>query len=87
MGQRADPGTTPSDLADYAFCPRSYWYRYHPPPGGPSADGVRRVEAGERYHARTLRTARHHAEHGGTYWALVAVGLLVVVGGVLWLVL
>lgn len=77
--------TTPSELAEYAFCPRAHWYRNHPPAGGPSGDGVRRAEAGERYHARTLRATRLHAERGASYWLLVVVGTLVALGGLVWL--
>ena len=76
---------TASDLADYAYCPRSHWYRYHPPPGGPSREAVRSSVAGTRSHLRQLRGVRRRADRGSTYWVLVVVGLLVVVGGVLWL--
>lgn len=74
-----------SDLADYAYCPRSYWYRHHPPPGGPSDASLRSSAAGTRAHARQLRGERRRAEYGGLYWALVALGVLLAVGGVLWL--
>jgi CRISPR/Cas system-associated exonuclease Cas4 (RecB family) len=74
-----------SDLADYAYCPRSHWYRHHPPPGGPSASSVRSAAAGTRSHVRQLGGERRRAERGGLYWALVAVGILAVLGGVLWL--
>lgn len=79
-------GTSPSALADYAFCPRSHWYAQHPPAGGPNADGLRRVEAGARYHARALRGTRVRAELGGAYWVLVAVGVVVAAGGLWWLI-
>jgi CRISPR/Cas system-associated exonuclease Cas4 (RecB family) len=74
-----------SDLADYAYCPRSYWYRYHPPPGGPSEDGMRRSEAGTQAHRRQLGGERRRAGHGGLYWVLAALGVLAAIGGVLWL--
>jgi CRISPR/Cas system-associated exonuclease Cas4 (RecB family) len=84
----AGTGTTsPSELADYAFCPRAHWYRHHPPAGGPSPEALRRAEAGTRYHARTLRATRLRAERGPTYWLLVVVGAAAVVGGLLWLLL
>jgi len=85
MGESLPGRTSPSDLADYAYCPRSHWYRHHPPAGGPSAEGQRRSEQGEQYHARTLRGTRVRAEHGLAYAGLVVVGLLGVAGGILWL--
>ncbi|MCI4343551.1 MAG: CRISPR-associated protein Cas4 [Thermoplasmata archaeon] len=78
------PYVSASDLADYAYCPRSYWYRHHPPPGGPSRDAVRSSTAGTRSHERQLGGERRRAEFGGWYWLLVAVGLLAMVGGILW---
>jgi CRISPR/Cas system-associated exonuclease Cas4 (RecB family) len=74
-----------SDLADYAYCPRSHWYRYHPPPGGPSPEAVRSSVAGTRRHARQLGGERRRAERGALYWAVVVIGILAVVGGLLWL--
>ena len=84
MGTGQD--TSPSDLADYAYCPRSHWYRHHPPPGGPSAEGIRRAEAGTRFHARALHATRLRSERGRAYWVLVVVGVAVTFGGIVWLV-
>jgi CRISPR/Cas system-associated exonuclease Cas4 (RecB family) len=80
------PFVSASDLADYAYCPRSHWYRHHPPPEGPTPASVRRAELGGRSHARQLGGERRRAEHGGWYWILALLGLLVVVAGVLWLI-
>lgn len=82
---REEGWTSPSDLADYAYCPRSHWYRHHPPAAGPSRSGVGRRVAGERYHRQTLAAERHRAERGGAYWLVLLVGLACVVGGVAWL--
>jgi CRISPR/Cas system-associated exonuclease Cas4 (RecB family) len=84
MPSGRSPSISASDLADYAFCPRSHWYHHHPPSEGPTADGVRRAEAGTERHVRQLRGERHRAERGPFYWVLVLVGLLVAVGGILW---
>jgi CRISPR/Cas system-associated exonuclease Cas4 (RecB family) len=82
----ARPGTTsPSDLAEYAFCPRSHWYRYHPPARGPSPDGLRRSAAGTRFHARSLAATRSRSEHGAGLWVAVVLGLLLALGGLWWL--
>jgi hypothetical protein len=85
MGGSASPPTSPSDLADYAYCPRSHWYRHHPPVGGPSSDGRRRSAHGEQYHDQTLRGVRRRAEHGAAYAAVVVAGILLVLGGIAWL--
>lgn len=76
---------SPSDLAEYAYCPRSHWYRHHPPAGGPARLASERRRAGERYHRRTLTAERHRAEGGGAYWLAVLVGFGFAVGGVVWL--
>ncbi|MCI4373222.1 MAG: hypothetical protein L3K02_06220 [Thermoplasmata archaeon] len=79
------PFVTASDLADYAYCPRSYWYRHHPPPGGPSDASERSSARGIHSHARQLGGELRRAERGGWYWAGVALGILAVVGGIVWL--
>jgi CRISPR/Cas system-associated exonuclease Cas4 (RecB family) len=66
---------TASDLAEYAYCPRAYWYRRHPPAEGPSPSSRVARAGGERYHARTL-TARYRRERwSAVWWVLVAAGL------------
>ena len=77
--------TSPSDLADYAYCPRSHWYRHHPPARGPTAYSSVRREAGEEYHSRALTAERRRAERGSAYWIGLLVGILLVVIGVAWL--
>jgi len=78
------PWVSATDLADYAFCPRSHYYHDHPPPGGPSEDSERRSDAGQRYHARVLGAERRRDERAGVYWAALAVGFLMLVGGAAW---
>lgn len=80
----AEEWTSPSDLADYAYCPRSHWYRHHPPERGPTRFAVRHSSAGERYHERHLTAERHRAERGPAYWVVLLVGVLLVVVGVAW---
>jgi CRISPR/Cas system-associated exonuclease Cas4 (RecB family) len=77
--------TSPSDLADYAYCPRSHWYRHHPPPRGPSSSSVSRSALGEAYHARTLSAELRRDEHRSAYWVAVLIGVLLAALGVLWL--
>jgi len=76
---------TASDLAEYAFCPRAHWYRLHPPREGETASARDRATAGSRYHRRVLGDERRRAEHPGAYWTALAVGLVLVVGGTVWL--
>jgi len=79
------PWTSPSDLADYAYCPRSHWYRYHPPAQGPTRYSSERRRAGERYHRRVLTAERHRAERGAAYWVGAVAGIGLVAIGVAWL--
>ncbi|MGA8543237.1 MAG: hypothetical protein WB947_06865 [Thermoplasmata archaeon] len=85
----ADPGpwVSATDLADYAFCPRAHYYHDHPPPGGPTRASQQRAASGTRYHGRVLGAERRREDHSGAYWAALAVGSLLVVGGIAWLFL
>jgi len=84
MGE-GGPWVTASDLADYAFCPRSHWYHDHPPREGSTRESQHRSAAGTRYHRRVLGAERRRAEHGAAYWAALAVGAVLIVGGVAWI--
>jgi CRISPR/Cas system-associated exonuclease Cas4 (RecB family) len=77
--------TSASEIADYAFCPRSHWYHEHPPAEGPSSAHLARAAAGTRFHATTLAAERRHAEHGGAYWVGLLVGVVLLVGGIAWI--
>jgi CRISPR/Cas system-associated exonuclease Cas4 (RecB family) len=77
--------TSPSDLADFAYCPRSHWYRNHPPPEGPTRSSQLSALVGERYHERILTGELHHEQRGGAYLALLLVGVALAVGGVWWI--
>jgi CRISPR/Cas system-associated exonuclease Cas4 (RecB family) len=76
--------TSPTDLADYAYCPRSHWYRHHPPDRAPSRASGQRRRAGERYHELTLGAERRRAERGSAYWIGLLVGVGLVAIGVVW---
>ncbi|HYA69791.1 MAG TPA: hypothetical protein VEH28_00285 [Thermoplasmata archaeon] len=80
-----DRWTSPSDLADYVYCPRSHWYRYHPPRGGATRSAQRTARDGVRYHDRVLTAERHRAERGGAYWAVLLFGIALAALGVGWI--
>jgi hypothetical protein len=84
MGDR-DPWVSATDLADYAYCPRSHWYHEHPPRGGPSPAARERAAFGQRFHARVLSGERRRAAHGAAYWAALGVGVLLVLGALAWI--
>jgi CRISPR/Cas system-associated exonuclease Cas4 (RecB family) len=81
------PWVSATDLADYTFCPRSHYYREHPPAGAPTRFAEARSSAGERYHRRVLGAERRREEHAGAYWVALAIGMLLVVGGIAWIFL
>jgi hypothetical protein len=76
---------TASDLADYAFCPRSHWYHDHPPTDGPTRSSQLRAGAGVRFHDRALSAERRRSEHGAAYWAGLLLGVVLVLGGAAWI--
>jgi len=79
------PWVSASELADYAYCPRSWWYRGHPPPGGRAASSERSARAGIRYHERVLSAELRRERAGRAYLVLLGIGVALVVGGVLWI--
>ena len=84
MAER-DAWTSASDLAEYAYCPRAHFYHVHPPAGGPDRSSQRRAEAGRRFHGRELSGERRRAEHGGAYWAVFVVGIVLALGALAWI--
>lgn len=82
---RDDGWTSPSDLAEYAYCPRSHWYRHHPPALGATRSSQERSRSGVRYHRRVLLATERRERHGTAYWVGLLLGLLFVVAGGLWI--
>jgi hypothetical protein len=71
------PWTTPSELAEYAFCPRAYHLRLgHPPPGSSAA------RRGVAYHQRKLSAERWRDEHRTAPWLAVLAGIALIVAAV-----
>jgi CRISPR/Cas system-associated exonuclease Cas4 (RecB family) len=71
--------TTPSDLAEYAYCPRARHFRQElgDPPTTASMD------AGTSFHATTLKSVRRRADHGRLLLIVALVGAVLVVVGLL----
>ncbi len=74
--------TSASELAEYAYCPRAWWYRAHPPLEGPTQESRRSAQAGARYHDRALSTERRRDRHRLAAAGLLAIALGLVVVGV-----
>jgi hypothetical protein len=71
-----------SELADFAFCPRSHSYRLHPDGRAPAPGAIARERAGTSYHGRTIGSDRRWAEASPVPWVilvLLGVGLLALV--------
>ncbi|HZY91257.1 MAG TPA: hypothetical protein VFG07_00575 [Thermoplasmata archaeon] len=68
-----------SELAEYTYCPRSWWYGRHPPEGHDDPDRQVRLDAGTRFHEASLgATGRRDAWAGVLPWAaVISAGLLV----------
>jgi hypothetical protein len=82
------PWISVSDLAEYAYCPRAYWYRHHPPRERPAPEAVDASRRGEAFHQRTLTGVRRREEIGplvgiGAVTGAVLVILILLVGGFL----
>lgn len=88
-----DPGSvgpppdwvTASELADYAYCPRSWWYGQTLGPDGRTPEAARLVAAGEVHHQRVLSAESDRERFGSRYYAVVAAAALLILGGVAWL--
>jgi hypothetical protein len=64
---------TPSDLAEYRFCPRALHYRWtRDDPGSEAA------ARGTAYHRRHLAAERRRDEYGRLAWVAVALGAILV---------
>ena len=71
----SDSWVSASDLAEYAYCPRSYWYSIHPEVAGEGLRPDPRARYGVVYHRRTLSEERAHDEHVGLYVGLLLLGI------------
>lgn len=80
MARTARPDATGwvsvSDLAEYAYCPRALWYRYHPPPKGPTPSSEARRARGQVRHTRELTSRVRWERRASTAWWLLGVGAL-----------
>ena len=85
----ADPAyrewASATDVSEYAYCPRAWYYRTHSDPSERTEESQRSSAAGQSFHAEMLER-EWRREHGlGRYLALLLVGALVVLGGLAWI--
>jgi len=74
--------TSPSALAEYAFCPRAHFYRLHEcRPASPE------TVAGSVYHDRRLSAERWRSAHRRVPWFALVLGVVLVTGALLALLL
>jgi CRISPR/Cas system-associated exonuclease Cas4 (RecB family) len=73
-----------SDLSEYAYCPRAFWYRHHPPDVPPLAEEVRRQRSGTRYHQRQLAVELAVERHRGLWVILALAAATVLAAAALW---
>ena len=71
-----------SELADYEFCPRAWWYRDHPPAAGRSDSSERSARQGVQFHERALDGERRRDRNGWVYGVALAAALLIVFLGI-----
>ncbi len=64
-----------SDLAEYGFCPRAYWYGQHPPREGLAPGHLRAIGYGREYHRRTLSARDRRERRAGAAWAVLLLGV------------
>jgi len=74
-----------SDLAEYAYCPRSWWYSEHRSPDEAARSSQRARSRGRSYHDRTLRAEARRERWGAAYAVLLTLAVALVLGGVVWL--
>lgn len=72
------PWVSASELGEYAYCPRAWWYREHPPVTGPTPQGRRATQAGQRFHARELDAIQRRESRGAAYAALLLVAAVLI---------
>jgi len=76
---RDDAGwVSATDLAEYAYCPRSFHYARR----FPDAPEGSRARDGRRYHERALGAERRRANHGAAYWLGLLGGIALLLAAV-----
>ncbi len=82
MAGRDDPDWVgAAEIAEYAYCPRAFWYSRHRPDAIPPPRSARSQSRGEAFHAREGRAQlRERPASSATGWALLLVALLLLAG-------
>jgi hypothetical protein len=79
--RRGPPWVGAAELGEYAYCPRAWYYRGHPPEGPPDPESIARQELGATFHARAL--TREVARERSTAGLVAAALLLLLLGALL----
>jgi len=84
MSPPSEDWASATDLAEYAYCPRAWYYRKNAPDAPVDRRARRASDAGERYHRSTLAGEERRERYGAAYWVALVVAALLVIGGVAW---
>jgi hypothetical protein len=89
VSARVAPGrrryVSAGELADYAFCPRSHYYRQHSEGRTPAAGSIARERAGTEYHLRTIGSDRRWATASPFPWIAALLVGAAILGLLLWI--
>jgi len=85
MPARNEEWASASDLSEYAYCPRAWYYRKNPPSTPVSPSARRAAEAGERYHRSTLAAEQRRESFGTGYAVALLAAVVLILGGLAWL--
>ncbi len=78
---------TASELAEFAYCPRAWWYSAHPPSGGPEPQSLARAAEGRRFHDARLGAVERREAWGAAAVAAAIAALLLIAATIAWAVL
>lgn len=75
-----------SELEDYTFCPRSWWFSHHPPPGAADPSRLPRAVRGVAFHQGRLSSERRRERWAGAIAAAATGSLLLLILVLVWTV-
>ncbi len=75
-----------SELEDYTYCPRAWWYCGHPPDGALDPAGRAEVLRGQRFHEERISAERWREDWAKAIAAVAIGSLLFLVAVLAWAV-